>query len=146
MKLNKYTVPTGNWTPGCRMAVHYATQAPLVTYYQRAKINAWCRRLVPILVDNWLLFLPWFMSLFLRYLWSSSLNLHIPPLPLLISSPSSSSWLHSPPGFSCWTVWPVYPHHGGGAFSLICTMKFILSGISFKTSKVSPWQHLSVLQ
>ena len=28
MKLGKYTVPTGNRTPGHRVAVHYATAAP----------------------------------------------------------------------------------------------------------------------
>ena len=28
VKLNKYTVPTRNRTPGRRMAVHYATAAP----------------------------------------------------------------------------------------------------------------------
>ena len=28
MKLGKYTVPTGNRTPGCRVAVHYTTPAP----------------------------------------------------------------------------------------------------------------------
>ena len=28
MKLGKYTVPTGNRTPGRRVAVHYATAAP----------------------------------------------------------------------------------------------------------------------
>ena len=27
MKLDKYTVPTGNWTPDRRMAVHYVTAA-----------------------------------------------------------------------------------------------------------------------
>ena len=27
MKLDKYTVPTENWTPDSRMAVHYATAA-----------------------------------------------------------------------------------------------------------------------
>ena len=27
-KLGKYTVPTGNRTPGRRMAVHYSTAAP----------------------------------------------------------------------------------------------------------------------
>ena len=27
VKLHKYTVPTGNWTPGCRTAVHYVTAA-----------------------------------------------------------------------------------------------------------------------
>ena len=27
VKLDKYTVPTGNWTPGRRMAVHYVTAA-----------------------------------------------------------------------------------------------------------------------
>ena len=35
MKLGKYTVPTGNRTPGRRVVVHYATAAPrkLVTHY-----------------------------------------------------------------------------------------------------------------
>ena len=28
VELSKYTVPTGNRTPGCRVAVHYATAAP----------------------------------------------------------------------------------------------------------------------
>ena len=28
VKLGKYTVPTGNQTPGRRVAVHYATAAP----------------------------------------------------------------------------------------------------------------------
>ena len=28
VKLSKYTVPTGNRTPGHRVAVHYATAAP----------------------------------------------------------------------------------------------------------------------
>ena len=28
MKLDKYTVPTGNRTPGRRMAVHYVTAEP----------------------------------------------------------------------------------------------------------------------
>ena len=27
VKLDKFTVPTGNWTPGRRMAVHYVTAA-----------------------------------------------------------------------------------------------------------------------
>ena len=27
-KLGKYIVPTGNRTPGCRVAVHYSTAAP----------------------------------------------------------------------------------------------------------------------
>ena len=27
VKLDKYTVPTGNWTPGRRMAVHYVAAA-----------------------------------------------------------------------------------------------------------------------
>ena len=27
VKLDKYTVPNGNWTPGRRMAVHYVTAA-----------------------------------------------------------------------------------------------------------------------
>ena len=33
VKLGKYTVPTGNRTPGRRMAVHYATAAPRKLHY-----------------------------------------------------------------------------------------------------------------
>ena len=42
MKLGKYTVPTGNRTPGRRVAVHYATTAPRKLHSDRLINPLYC--------------------------------------------------------------------------------------------------------
>ena len=51
MKLDKYTIPTGNWTPGRRMAVHYVTAA-------LRKLHA----VTKDSVNQWLLLKSWYYS------------------------------------------------------------------------------------
>ena len=51
VKLDKYTVPTGNWTPGRRMAVHYITAALRKLHWDFWKSQQ-NQRICPLFIDN----------------------------------------------------------------------------------------------